>query len=62
MPVRLDDIDALTVAHPVYAADDMREVDRVVGQRVQLGTQPGAFRGVRRIVVDRLVDRQSAPG
>ena len=58
VPVRLDDVDPLTVAHPVPAADDVREVDRVVGQRGQFGAQPGAFGGLRRIVVDRLVGRQ----
>ena len=43
MPVRLHDVDPLTVAHPVAAADDVRKVDRVVGQRGQFGAQPGAF-------------------
>ena len=37
VPVRLDDVDTLSVAHSVSAADDMREVDRVVGQRGQFG-------------------------
>ena len=37
VPVRLDDVDPLTVAHPMVAADDVREVHRMVGQRAQLG-------------------------
>ena len=32
VPVRLDDVDALAVAHPVRAADDVRQVDRVGGE------------------------------
>lgn len=42
--MRLDDVDALTIAHPVVTADDVREVDRVIGQRGQFGAQPGALR------------------
>ena len=46
VPVRLDDVDAVTVTHPVSAADDVREVDRVVGQRDQFGAQPGCVPGI----------------
>ena len=55
MPVRLDDVDGLAAAHPVFAADDVRQVDRLVGQRVQRGGKAGAFGAVRGVVVDRLV-------
>jgi hypothetical protein len=58
MPVWLHDVDSLAIAHPVPAADDVREVDRVVGQRGQFGAQPVSFRGVRGVVVDRLVGRR----
>jgi hypothetical protein len=37
VPVRLDDIDPLTVTHPVPAADDVGEVDRVLGEPGQFG-------------------------
>ncbi len=57
MPVRLDDVDSLTVAHPVPAVDDVRKVDRVVSQRGQFGAEPGSFRRVRGVIVDRLVGR-----
>ena len=57
MPVRLDHIDSLTVAHPVPAVDDVWEVDRVVSQRGQFGDERGSFRGVRGVIVDRLVGR-----
>lgn len=32
VPVRLHDVDSLAVAHPVSAADDVRQVDGVIGQ------------------------------
>ena len=35
MPVRLYDLDPLTVAHPVPARDDEWQVDRVAGQSCQ---------------------------
>ena len=38
MPVRLNNIDVPAVAHPVSTADDMRQVDRVVGQGGQFST------------------------
>ena len=32
MPVRRGDVDLLAVTHPVGAADDVRQVDRVIGE------------------------------
>ena len=40
------------------AADDMRQVDRVIGQRAECDLQPAAFGRIRRIIVDRLVGGQ----
>ena len=55
--VRLHHVDAFTAAHPVRATDDVRQVDRVVGQLVERGDESGAFGAARCVVVDRLVDR-----
>ena len=40
--VRLDNVDARSAAHPVLAADDVRQVDGFGGQRQRFG-EPGAF-------------------
>ena len=55
--MRLHHVDAFTAAHPVGAADDVRQIDRVVGQLVERGDESGAFGAARCVFVDRLVDR-----
>ena len=60
--VRLHHVDAFTAAHPVRAADDVRQVDRVGGQLVERGDEPGAFGAARCVFVDRLVDRHRNVG
>jgi len=62
MPVRLYHVDPRTVAHPVRAADDVRQVDRLAGQRGQGGAQPAAFGRRRGVIVDRLVGGQGNIG
>src|SRR6185437_4198832 len=62
VPVWPQHVDALTAAHPVPAADHMGQVDRMAGQGGEFGAQPVAFRGVRGIVVHRLVDRRGHLG
>ena len=56
VPVWLHDVDPLTIAHPMGAADDVRQVYRVIGQRGECGLQPGALGRIRRVVVDWFVD------
>ena len=60
--MRLHDVDAFTAAHPVSAADDVRQVDRVVGQFGERGDESRAFGAVRCVFVDRLVDRRGNIG
>src|SRR3979409_921980 len=45
--VRLDHVDAIATAQAVDAADDVRQVDRVSGQRAERFVQPGAFTRTR---------------
>jgi hypothetical protein len=55
VPVWLHDVDPLTIAHSMGAADDMRQVDRVIGQRGERGLQSGPFGRIRGVVVDWFV-------
>ena len=60
--VRLHHVDARPAAHPVLAADDVRQVDRVGGQRCERVGEPGAFGRAGRVFVDRLVGGQRHVG
>jgi hypothetical protein len=60
--VRLDHVDALAAAHAVGAADDVRQVDGVLGERPKLFGEPGAFTRTRCVFVDRFVGRQGHVG
>ena len=46
----------------MLAADDLTDVERVVGEVVELGDQTGALGGARGVVVDRLVQREGNLG
>ncbi len=56
MVVRLHDVEALAAAHPLLTADGAGQVDRVVGQLLELGLQPGTLGRAGGVAVHRLVD------
>ncbi len=60
--MRLHDIDACTAAHGVFAADDVRQVDRGAGEFAERSGEPGAFARARCVVVNRLVGRRGHVG
>jgi hypothetical protein len=55
-------VDAFTAAHPVRAADDVRQIDGVVGQFGERGDEPRAFGNVLCVIVYRRLDRRGNLG
>ncbi len=62
VPVWLHDVDPLTIAHAMHAADDVWQLDRVICQRGQRALQPRAFGRIRCVVVDRFIGGQGYIG
>jgi hypothetical protein len=56
MPMGLHDVDRRPTAHPVLATDDVRQLDRLDCQCLQLIDQTPAFGASGRVVVHRFVD------